>query len=70
MKKYDVAAFGMVKLGHKAAFIGKVGNDSFGAQLRNAIEEAGIQSEGLYMDDHMHMTLALVHTKPDGLLFP
>ena len=30
------------KLGKKTAFIGKVGNDMFGTQLKNAVEEVGI----------------------------
>ena len=29
------------KLGKKTAFIGKVGNDMFGTQLKNAVEEVG-----------------------------
>ena len=32
------------KLGKKAAFIGKVGKDMFGAQLRQAVEEVGIDT--------------------------
>ena len=56
----------LAKLGHKTAFIGKVGNDFFGQQLKNAIEEVGIDSSYLRMDDEVHTTLALVHTYPDG----
>lgn len=54
------------KLGHATAFIGKVGNDSFGTQLKEAISEVGIRADHLYMDDEVHTTLALVHTLPDG----
>lgn len=54
------------KLGHTTAFIGKVGNDSFGSQLKEAISEVGIVADHLYMDDEVHTTLALVHTLPDG----
>lgn len=36
----------LAKLGHKTAFIGKVGNDFFGEQLRTAIKEAGIDDTG------------------------
>ena len=32
----------LTKLGHKTAFIGKVGDDFFGKQLKEAIEEVGI----------------------------
>lgn len=54
------------KLGHKTAFVGKVGKDFFGQQLKEAITEAGIDAEYLCMDKEIHTTLALVHTFPDG----
>ncbi len=54
------------KLGHQTAFIGKVGDDFFGRQLKDAIEEVGIDASGLCMDREIHTTLAMVHTKPDG----
>ncbi len=54
------------RLGHSTAFIGKVGEDFFGKQLKNAIEEAGISSEYLLMDKEIHTTLAMVHTLPGG----
>lgn len=53
-------------LGHCTAFIGKVGKDFFGEQLKNAIQEVGIGAEYLYMDENVHTTLALVHTLADG----
>ena len=56
----------MTKLGHKTAFIGKVGNDFFGKQLEQTIMEVGIDASGLQKDDDVHTTLALVHTYPDG----
>lgn len=54
------------KLGHKTAFVGKVGKDFFGQQLKEAITEVGIDAEYLCMDKEIHTTLALVHTFPDG----
>ncbi len=54
------------KLGKKTAFIGKVGKDMFGNQLKNAIEEVGIDTRNLIMDETVHTTLAFVHTYPDG----
>lgn len=54
------------KLGHKTAFIGKVGKDSFGKQLKGVLEEVGIDAGYLYMDNEVHTTLALVHTYEDG----
>ena len=56
----------LTKLGHETAFIGKVGNDFFGKQLKAALEETGIDSAWLQMDDEVHTTLALVHTFEDG----
>jgi fructokinase len=56
----------LTKLGHKTAFIGKVGNDSFGKQLKDTIGEVGINADNLFMDDEVHTTLALVHTFADG----
>ena len=56
----------LTKLGHKTAFIGKVGEDFFGEQLRDAITEAGIDAGGLCTDKEIHTTLAMVHTYPDG----
>ena len=56
----------LTKLGHKTAFIGKVGDDFFGKQLREAITEVGIDSTGLLSDPEIHTTLAMVHTYPDG----
>ena len=54
------------KLGHKTAFIGKVGKDSFGKQLKDTLEEVGIDATYLTMDDEVPTTLALVHTLADG----
>mgnify|MGYP003167482443 CR=1 FL=1 len=56
----------LTKLGHKTAFIGKVGEDFFGEQLRDAITEVGIDASGLCTDKEIHTTLAMVHTYPDG----
>lgn len=53
-------------LGKKTAFIGKVGNDQFGKTLRQSLEELGIGTDNLLMDDTVHTTLALVHTFADG----
>lgn len=54
------------RLGKKVAFIGKVGKDMFGEQLKNAIEEVGIDSRNLIIDKDVRTTLAFVHTYPDG----
>lgn len=54
------------KLGHKTAFVGKVGKDFFGEQLKEAVTEVGIDASYLCMDEQIHTTLAMVHTYPDG----
>lgn len=54
------------KLDRKTAFIGKVGKDQFGRLLKETIEELGISSKGLVLDEETHTTLAFVHTFPDG----
>jgi len=61
----NVLAF-LSKMGHKAAFIGKVGKDGFGEQLTAGLKETGISTEGLLYDPHVHTTLAVVHTYADG----
>lgn len=54
------------KLGKRTAFIGKVGNDSFGKLLFNTIKSCGICAEGLIFDNNIPTTLAFVHNTPEG----
>lgn len=54
------------RLGKNTAFIGKVGEDSFGQMLCDAVAEQGIDTSGLLMDKTVPTTLAFVHTAPDG----
>lgn len=54
------------KLGKKTAFIGKVGNDTFGRQLAEEVQQSGTDTTNLIFDDTVHTTLAFVHTFPDG----
>lgn len=56
----------LTKLGYSTAFIGKVGDDFFGNQLRDAVTEVGIDAQYLLTDKEVHTTLAMVHTYPDG----
>ena len=53
-------------LGRHTAFIGKVGNDSFGKMLKDTLQEAGINADNLFADNNVPTTLAFVHTAPDG----
>lgn len=54
------------KLGKKTAFIGKVGKDIFGKQLREKVAGTGIDISGLIEDDTVNTTLAFVQTLADG----
>ena len=54
------------KMGHKTAFVGKVGKDGFGEQLTAGLVETGISTDGLLYDEKVHTTLAVVHTYADG----
>ena len=54
------------KLDRTCAFIGKVGDDMFGRQLKAAAEEAGIDMSALLMDREVHTTLAFVKTFANG----
>lgn len=54
------------RLGKKTAFIGKVGNDTFGKMLKETVQESGTDVSGLLFDEKVHTTLAFVHTQPDG----
>lgn len=54
------------KLGRNTAFIGKVGSDTFGKMLKDTLQEAGINTDNLLMDNIVPTTLAFVHTAPDG----
>lgn len=54
------------KLGKSCAFVGKVGDDIFGHQLREVVQEAGINTDALVMAEDVRTTLAIVKTVPNG----
>ena len=54
------------KLGHRTAFIGKVGADAFGDALARTLGEAGIDLRGLRRDPAAPTTLAVVQSLPGG----
>ena len=54
------------KLGKSTAFVGKVGDDMFGRQLREVVGKAGIDLTNLVMDPAAHTTLAFVQTFSNG----
>ena len=53
-------------LGRRTAFVGKVGDDSFGRSLRQTVSQLGIDTRGLLADRRVPTTLAFVHRTPDG----
>ena len=56
----------LCKLDRRCAFVGKVGRDMFGRQLRQSAEDAGICMDYLLEDEQVHTTLAFVKTFPNG----
>ena len=46
--------------GMKTAFLGKVGDDTFGRLLLNTMKEAGIETKGIVVDPDVFTTLAFV----------
>lgn len=56
----------MNRLGAATAFIGKVGRDMHGFYLRDVLNEAGICTDGLIMDDTVFTTLAFVALNEKG----
>lgn len=54
------------KAGRKTAFIGKVGQDIFGNKLKATLDEVGIDTSNLIIDEDARTTLAFVETLPGG----
>lgn len=54
------------KLGHKTAFMGKVGNDIFGRLLKKTLEDLAISTEHMQMDEDVRTTLAFVANDETG----
>ncbi len=52
--------------GKKTAFLGKVGNDTFGHLLLNTLNGAGIETKGIVVDDSVFTTLAFVTFDESG----
>ena len=56
----------LARLGHRTAFLGKVGRDAFGDMLRQRVSGVGVDVSGLRVDENIPTTLAFVHTQPGG----
>lgn len=59
-------AVAAARLGAKTAFVGKVGQDSFGSFLKRTLEEKGVDISGLVTDLHNATTLAVVSVDARG----
>jgi len=56
----------LAKLGHKTAFIGKVGNDMFGEMLTDGLRRLGIETSGIIKTFEAGTTLAFIRNSDDG----
>lgn len=56
----------MARLGRRAAFVGKVGRDSFGEACKASLEAVGCDSSHLVLSGAHGTTLAFVTLSPDG----
>ena len=54
------------RLGKKTAFVGKVGRDMHGLFLKKTLEDNGIDTSGLLLDDAVFTTLAFVRLSETG----
>ena len=54
------------KLGAKTAFIGKVGNDSFGRFLCDTLKKYNVSTDGVITDKSANTTLAVVSVNENG----
>ena len=59
-------AVAAVRLGATAGFIGKVGNDSFGRALADTLKKDSVDVSGLYFDDNVPTTMAIVAVDETG----
>ena len=56
----------MNQLGHRAAFMGKVGDDIFGRLLKKTLDDLSINTENLLVDKDVRTTLAFVANDETG----
>ena len=56
----------LAKYGVKTAFLGKVGDDTFGRLLVNTAKDAGIETKGILLDPNVFTTLAFVTFDAQG----
>ncbi|XP_021751776.1 probable fructokinase-4 [Chenopodium quinoa] len=59
-------AIAVARLGGKAAFVGKLGDDEFGLMLAGILKKNGVSGDGLTFDQGARTALAFVTLKADG----
>ncbi|KAI3965163.1 hypothetical protein MKX01_027654 [Papaver californicum] len=59
-------AIAVSRLGGKAAFVGKLGDDEFGHMLKNILNQNGVSSDGVVFDQGARTALAFITLRPDG----
>ncbi|CAL1361941.1 unnamed protein product [Linum trigynum] len=59
-------AIAVARLGGKAAFVGKLGDDEFGHMLAGILKENGVIGDGINFDKGARTALAFVTLKADG----
>ncbi|KAL2332217.1 hypothetical protein Fmac_019798 [Flemingia macrophylla] len=59
-------AIAVARLGGKAAFMGKLGDDEFGHMLAGILKENGVRDDGICFDEGARTALAFVTLRGDG----
>ncbi|WP_346293130.1 ribokinase [Sphaerothrix gracilis] len=59
-------AVAAARLGAPTAMIGRVGADDFGQQLRQSLQQAGVDSSGVEADETAQTGIAAIAVAPDG----
>ncbi|XP_073290524.1 fructokinase-like [Primulina huaijiensis] len=59
-------AIAVSRLGGKAAFVGKLGDDEFGHMLAGILKENGVSADGVNFDKGARTALAFVTLRADG----
>ncbi|KAH9783566.1 putative fructokinase-4 [Citrus sinensis] len=59
-------AIAVARLGGKAAFVGKLGDDEFGHMLAGILKENGVSADGINFDQGARTALAFVTLRADG----
>lgn len=59
-------AIAVSKLGGKAAFVGKLGDDEFGHMLAGILDQNGVSAKGINFDQGARTALAFVTLRADG----